>query len=592
MPEVQAPRRPRKAKPAARDFSSIAHQFEEDVLSGRFPAGRLFRAAIERQRRDLAAPPDGFVFSAEEGDKVCRRAERFPFAEGPRRGQPFRLEAWQVWLFRTFFGWIDPVTGFGRFRLASIWLPKGNGKSPIAALIALCVLTVAKGGDKIYSAASTQKQARHVFDAAREMLRIDSDDAVEAGRKSIASHFGIEVEEHRIKGAGDNRVYEPVSSEAGSIEGIRPSVLILDEVHVLPNRKLYDNLRSAANKVDGSRFVTISTAGFDMSPEALGYGLYSRARDILEQKGEDPTLFALIVEADKKRPDGSDADPFDIETLRQANPNLGVSVSIAGLKSAAQTAREVPSERASFEVKHLGWWQQTANAFIDIARWNALADPAIRLEDISLKAKWMVHAGVDLARTRDLTAVVFVATRLRPDGKREYRVFSRMAYLAEESATLKKIPDLKLWADQGWMTLLKGQTTGYGGIKDDIEEACDPFPGAEVCFDDWCAAEMEEDLASRGLTCVSIRQGAKTQSEPMRELEAAILDGRLSHDGSPVMAMCMGNLQAVTDRNGNIAPGRENEYKKIDLAVALINALVRASVADPPPDLSAGFQWV
>ena len=79
-----------------------------------------------------------------------------------------------------------------------------------------------------------------------------------------------------------------------------------------------------------------------------------------------------------------------------------------------------------------------------------------------------------------------------------------------------------------------------------------------------------------GATPVPIRQGAKTQSEPMKELEAAILDGRIEHDGSPLMAWCIGNLIGERDRNGNVAPGKENEHKKIDLAVALINALVRA----------------
>lgn len=577
--------RPRKPRAKARDYGAIAAQFEDDVLAGRFPACRLFRAAVERQRRMVAEPPEGFAFDADEADKVCRRAERFPFAgEGPRRGHPFVLEAWQAWAFRILFGWRDPVTGERMFRAASIWLPKGNGKTPIAALIALCVLVVGTGGEQVYSAASTQDQARLVFDTAREMLLLDRDAAVRAGRKSIADHFRLDVEEHRIKGMGDGRVYRPVSSEARSIEGIRPTVVVLDEVHVQANRKLYDNLRTAANKVDGSLLVSISTAGFDMSPGALGYDLFSRARDLLEGKTQDPRTLALIVEADRDR------DPLDWETWRQANPNLGVSVSVAGLKSALQTYRDVPSERPSLEIKHLGWWQQTASAFIPITTWRALADPSLRLEDVPPHA--MMHVGVDLARTRDLTAAVFVETRFRPDGKREYRVFSRMAYLAEGSVTLRHIPELRRWAHEGWLQLLPGDTTGYSTVKAEIAEAAQPFAGAEVCFDDWCALEMEQDLMASGLTCVSVRQGPKTQSEPMKELEAAVLDGRLFHDGSPVLDMCIGNLQSKPDRNGNIAPTRENEYKKIDLAVALINALVRASVADPPPDLSQGFDWI
>jgi phage terminase large subunit-like protein len=106
------------------------------------------------------------------------------------------------------------------------------------------------------------------------------------------------------------------------------------------------------------------------------------------------------------------------------------------------------------------------------------------------------------------------------------------------------------------------------------------MPGSEVCYDPWGAAALVQLLEPAGATCVEIRQGAKTQSEPMKALEAAILDKRLRHDGNPVLAWCIGNVLARADRNGNIAPDRENEGKKIDCAVALINAFVRAHIAD------------
>lgn len=569
--------RARHAKRAPkRDYTSIAERFEDAVLSGAFPAAPIFRAAIERQRRELASPPDGFTFSASEGDKVCRRAERFPFAgDGPKRGTPFRLEPWEIWALRTLFGWIDAVTGFRRFREASIWVPKGNGKTPFAALIALCVLVVGNGGEQVYSAATTQDQARLVFDTARDMLRLDADAAAVEGRKSIVEHFGLEVEEHKIKGVGDGRIYKPISSEHRSAEGIRPTVVILDEVHVQANRKLYDNLKTAANKVDGSLLLGISTAGFDMSPDALGWQLHSRARDILECRVESVTTFALIIEADRS------LDPLDFETWRQANPNLGVSVSIAGLKAALETMRTTPSERPSLEVKHLGWWQQTAKAFLEVSRWNALANTDLRIEDLDPDDGWSLAVGVDLARTRDLTAAVPVAYRDREDGKKEYRVFTRWVWLPAASITVKQNPALKEWARSGWIHLLEdedgpAETMTFRPLVANIVELARRVPGVTACVDDWMAGEVENALAEGGVQVIAVRQGAKTLSLPMKELEAAVLDGRLEHDGSPVAAMCIGNLQAKTDANDEIRPVRESEIKKIDVAVAIINALVVA----------------
>jgi phage terminase large subunit-like protein len=563
-----------KKKPKARDYSAIAEKFEEDVLSGKFPAAPIFVAAIERQRREVAAPPEGFAFMADVGALACRRMERFPFAgDGPKRGTPFQLEPWQVWVVVVLFGWVDPTSGFRRWREASIWLPKGNGKSPLAALIVLCVLVMGKGGEQTYSAATTQDQARCVFDMARDMLNIDADSALRVGRTSIVAHFGLVVEEHRIKGLRDGRIYRPISAEHRSAEGIRPTLVVLDEVHVQANRKLYDNLKTACNKVDGSMILGISTAGFDMSPQSLGWQLYSRARDILERKLDSPATFALIVEADRT------LDPLDFNTWKQANPNLGVSVSLAGLKSAMQTMATTPSERPSLEVKHLGWWQQTANAFLDVAKWNALGDPLLSLDDCD-PDEWEIFVGVDLARTRDLSAAPVVAARTREDGKREYRVFTRRVYLPEASVTVKLIPELKGWSEAGWLVLLPGETMTFRPLTSDLVELLERFPNVTAAVDDWMAGEVEADLMAAGVTVVSIRQGAKTQSEPMKELEGAILDGRLTHDASPVAAMCIGNLQAQADRNGNLAPTRENEFKKIDVAVGIINALVLARGAD------------
>ena len=100
------------------------------------------------------------------------------------------------------------------------------------------------------------------------------------------------------------------------------------------------------------------------------------------------------------------------------------------------------------------------------------------------------------------------------------------------------------------------------------------------------ASQVENDLAMAGVVPVEVAQGAKTQSEPMKELEAAVLDGRIIHDGSPVTTMCMGNLIAIIDRNGNVAPSKATRTQKIDVAVAIINALVLARV--PNEDVMVG----
>jgi phage terminase large subunit-like protein len=566
------PRKRAAAAPLGRDYAAIAEQFVADVLAGKFPASRNFRAAIERQERDLATPPAGYVFDPGEATKWLRLTEQLPWSEGPKRGELIQWEPWQVWVLFTFFGWYDGVTREPRFNILDLWVAKGNGKSPLAAALAAALLARNRTGGKLYSAATAQRQARIVLDHAREMLRL---------APAVRERFGLEVRQHCIIATSDPRIYEAVSREADTVEGIRPECgVVLDEVHVA-DRPLVENLTTAINKTAGGRFVRISTAGMSMDPQDVGFQLYRRSVDILSRKTEDVRTLAIVIDADPE------LDAFSDEAIRQANPNLEVSVSIAGVQAAAKRAREMPSERASYEVKHLNRYQASGRAFLDRRRWDALANPELALGPELTEEGWTLFVGVDLAKTRDLTAAVYVAVRFRDDGQREYRIFSRRAYLAEKSITLEHMPDAKLWVEAGWLALTPGATMDYGILKRDVIEDCERAgqPTAEVCVDEWSAAEVEKALDEAGHVVVAVKQGARMQSEPMKELEAATIDGRLEHDGSPVMATCIGNLIAENRPNNSICPGREDEHHKIDLAVGAINALVRASVADLSPTI-------
>lgn len=565
----------------ARDYAAIGDAFQAEVLSGAFPCGSLFRAAVERQARDLASPPAGYVWNDRLASRICRFAEHLPFVDPDAlRGQPIRLRPWQIWLLRVLEGWRDAATGDRRWRDATIFLPKGNGKSPLAAIVALYVLCSSTGAAKVYSAANSTAQAREVWLTARDMLRLDSAQAAEesGGRVPLIERYQLDPRQHDIIGVGDGRMYRAVSRQANTVEGIKPALIVIDEIHAIgEDRALFDNLTSASRKVQGSLLLLISTAGTDQSPGSVGWQQWLIARDILLGKADAPESFALIAHADPED------DPYVESTWRKANPNLGVSVSVAGLAAGAKRAQAQPSELPGFKVKHLNVWSTGSEVFIDPARWRALAVPALTIEATLddpawANASWFI--GIDLARTRDLTAAVAVAARLLDNGERVYRVISRgLTWLPAESPTLAETPSLRLWAGQGWLTLTPGPTFNPATLKAALLPIALGLPNVEICFDEWCALELEAEFSDQGLTVAPVRQGARTQSQPMKALEAAILEGHVEHDASPILEWCMGNLESRRDRNGNIAPQRPSDAAKIDIAVALVNAFVRASVA-------------
>ena len=215
-------------------------------------------------------------------------------------------------------------------------------------------------------------------------------------------------------------------------------------------------------------------------------------------------------------------------------------------------------------------------------RWNELGDPSLSLDDLDPDDGWELFVGIDLARTRDLSTAVPVASRTRGDGRKEYRVFTRWTYLPEASITVKQNAEFKAWAKDGWITLLRdadgspAETMTFRPLVEKVTGLTQRWPSVKACVDRYMAAEVENALAEGGVEVVEVAQGPHTQSEPMRELEAAVIDGRLLHDANPVAAMCVGNLLGVQVGHDAVKPGRENETKKIDVAVGIVNALVLA----------------
>ena len=566
--EVATARRPRKAKaPAKRDHARIARSFETAVLNGTFPSGKLFRAAVERQRRDLERlktdPGFKYRFDPEIGAKVVRFVEAgLVHVEGPETivGKLIVLEPWQVWAIVVAWSWVSKVNSHPRFRRIVFFMPKGSGKTLLCAALALYTLATDKSGGRIISAATTRDQAKLAFRASRLML---------VRAPGLAERFGLVVEEHRIVKPATGADYRPISAEAGGAEGQLPRLQVIDEIHAHPTRDLYDNLRSMAAKRPDSQMLVISTAGFDMSPKAIGYEVYCYARDVLLGTVKDDSQFALLIEADR------DLDPWAPETWRQANPQLGVSIDAVEVENEANEARQVSSKQASFKTKRLGWWCQNAASWLDMEAWAKCQDDSIDWARFDGAAG---SIGVDLAQTRDLTAKAHVFSELAEDGQRHYFVRCR-AYLPAESPTLRDGQDtLRAWAADGALILTPGKAMDLGIIHDDVLQDLDTHPGSELCLDPWGAVALKQMLEQEGYEdqIVEIRQGARTQSDPMKEIEASVLTGRLHHDGNPVLTWCVGNVVARADRNGNIAPDRENDSKKIDAGVALINAMVRA----------------
>src|SRR3954465_15463870 len=199
--------------------------YAEAVLGGAIPAGRLTLLACDRFLRDKAAAEAGdsaWEFRPDLVEAALLFAGQMPNIKGPEAGQPLRLMAWQKLVFANLFGFVERGTPTRRFRQAVVFVPRGNGKTTLAAPIALYLTFVeGEGGAEGYAAAVTRDQARILFDAAQNMARRSPE---------FRAAFGVGVGANAIHQERTASRFAPVSSDAKALDGLNVQVAVCDEI--------------------------------------------------------------------------------------------------------------------------------------------------------------------------------------------------------------------------------------------------------------------------------------------------------------------------------------------------------------------------
>ena len=193
-------------------------------------------------------------YDAEKGDKAVQWIEKYcTHVKGALGGEPFILEDWQKDdIIRPLFGTIRE-DGMRRYRQAYIEVPRKNGKSNLCAAIALYMLFAdGEPGAEIISAAGDRNQARIVFEIASAMC---------ATNPKLSNHGKVLRNTIEYK----NSFYKAISAEAKTKHGFNAHAVILDELHVFPNRDLYDVLKTSTGARTQPLVIAITTAGHDTS---------------------------------------------------------------------------------------------------------------------------------------------------------------------------------------------------------------------------------------------------------------------------------------------------------------------------------------
>ncbi len=269
-------------------------------------------------------------------DRVIKFISNLTHGKGSWAGQPFRLRPWQEVIVRQLFGTLRD-DGQRHYRTALLMLPRKNGKTELAAALALYgLLGDGEAGAEVVSAAADRDQAARVFEAAAMMVRADPE--LEAACEVVES-------QKRIVHRASNSVYRALSADVPGKHGLNPSLIIYDELHAAPNRDLWDVLTTSQGARRQPLCLAISTAGYDR--ESILAEVYSYACSVRDGEIDDPTFLPVIYEA----PD--DADWTDEAVWRDCNPALGDFRSLEEMRVSFRRAKEIPAQQNTFRRLYL-----------------------------------------------------------------------------------------------------------------------------------------------------------------------------------------------------------------------------------------------
>ncbi len=406
---------------------------------------------------------------------------------------------------------------------------------------------------ELYSSALSRDQAAILFSLAAKMVRLSPTlREVVMIRDTVKQLYCSEL----------GTKYSALSADASTNLGLSPVFIVHDELGQVkgPRHSLYEALETATAAQENPLSIIIST----QAPNDADL-LSVLIDDALQEN--DPRVALFLYTAD------IEADPFDVETIRQANPAFDEFMNQEEVLAMAADAERMPSREAEYRNLILNQRVEASNPFVTRSVWEANAGE---------NDGWGVaYGGLDLSQTNDLTALVLVS---EVDGIYNSEcTFWLPGEGIEERARADRVP-YDVWAKQGFLKLSPGRSVEYQYVANYLVEIFDRKRIRKLAFDRWNMRHLRPWLVQAGMSEAFIDerfedfgQGYVSMSPALRNLESILLNVKLRHGGHPVMQMCAANAVVKMDEAGNRKLDKKNSRGRIDGMVALAMACEVAS---------------
>ena len=373
-------------------FANYIQEYYYRIQTGEIVVGKWIKLLYEKITAGLR---DGlFYFDGRKANRAIDFIENFcHHCEG--RDDLITLELWQKSTLCLIFGIVDD-NGLRIFREVFLVMGRKNGKSLFAsAIIAYMTYLDDEYGAKVYCLAPKLEQAAIVYENFYKMVVREPELSQLAQKRRSDVYMEL-----------TNTSIRPLAFNAKKSDGFNPHLTVCDEIASWPAEqglKQYEVMKSALGARKQPLILSISTAGY------VNDGPYDelmmRSTAVLLGSSEERRLLPILYVID------DEAKWDDIEELRKANPNMGVSVSEDFFLEEIAIARNSLSKLAEFKVKYCNVKQSSTQAWLPYDVVDAVTGEAYSLEDF--RSSYCV-GGIDLSQTTDLTACCVV---IEKDGK-------------------------------------------------------------------------------------------------------------------------------------------------------------------------------
>ena len=444
-----------------------------------------------------------------------------------------------------------------RYETVVLEIARKNGKTFIIAVLFILLFFLEPRYSYFYSVAPDGSLSREIKKALEEIIGFNNKILPLEGKDRM-----FKLRRDDIECYITNSKYIPLNYSNSRLDGKLPNVFLVDEVGALPNSYAIEAMRSGQLTILNKLGFIISTKYPTSNNPFEDEVIYSKK--VLDDLVEDEKVFALLYEPNNKKDWATDDS-----ILAQANPlALEIDEIMEDLLQKRQRAIEVESARENFITKHCNIIYQGlgTESYIDINKVKAC-----KVDNIDWNGR-EVWLGVDLAQTNDNCAVAMAGLDDDDNILSEVIAFIPQGRIDEKNK-FEHI-DYRRFIEQMKCIACGDMIVDYSVIEDFVMKIEDKYGVIvkSLGYDRYNAMSSAQKWATK-YTTVEVRQHSDTLHPPTKLLSEKIENGEFRYSNNTLLEINFENARCTYDTNMNRYVNKKKSNGKVDMVVALINAI-------------------